>query len=137
MPYYNHSILFVDADAQARAQSVEGFRRMMGSGMRMLEADTVEAANNHIFDLLVEHGTLPSMVVTELYVPTQAGEIIIYANELTKSYPEIPMMLFTSHVGEIGRSPLKSRVKLLACMTKPWHEATHSQLLSLALTTTL
>jgi len=132
----NPSLLFVDADRQARAQTIQGFVKVFGPAYRVFEAATTCEADTFLFDYIVSHGQLPLMVVTELYVPCSLGQLNLYPVQLHALYPELPMVLVTSLADTEKLTPYRRNLRLLSVLAKPWSKD-NFRLLSQTLATTL
>jgi hypothetical protein len=121
----SHAILLVDPDPHTRQLLRLGIASVLGLYFNYIEAETVAQANDAIFDHLIHQGKLPTIVVSEVWVPCKHGELKIYPNELVASYPEIPMLLYTLLDQQSAFAKLKSRINLMGILHKPWDEATH------------
>lgn len=118
-------ILLVDPDAANRRLVREGFLSVLGNFFRYAEAGNVGLANDHIFNQLITTGQLPSLIVSELLVPSKVGELVVYPNEVNQSYPEIPILLHTQVPKDQAIGKVKARVQLMGYLVKPWQPQEH------------
>jgi hypothetical protein len=114
------TILFVDEDPAARAQTIAGFRRVLGSTFIAMEGCNILEADIRIFESLADHSRLPTIAVIEYLIPDEQGIYMRYPQLLNEIYPEIRIVLITHQPRRPAEALHQKGIPLLAVLDKPW-----------------
>jgi hypothetical protein len=116
----NQTLLFVDDDPAARAQTIAGFRRVLGNTFIALEGANILEADIRIFESLADHSCLPAIAVIEYLLPDEHGTFMRYSQLLHEIYPEIRQVLITHQPRRPAHALHHKGIPLLAVLDKPW-----------------
>ena len=114
------TILFVDDDPAARAQTIAGFRRVLGSTFVAMEGCNILEADIRIFESLADHSRLPTIAIIEYLIPDEQGIYMRYPQLLNEIYPEIRIVLITHQPRRPAQALHHKGIPLLAVLDKPW-----------------
>lgn len=125
------TILVVDDDPVSQRMICDQLKAMFGRVFRYEKATNAAEAEQVILNEMTQRGELPALMICDWLMPDKRGDELM--NEIAGQYPEIPLVLYSSHADFDLENELNASVSLLCRLPKPWDGETNADKIKTAL----